>query len=41
MTPEVMKALVKKVVVYPDKHIRIEWNFADNIIAFTQRVNET
>lgn len=41
LTPEVMKALVKKVVVYPDKHIRIEWNFADNIIAFTQRVNET
>jgi len=36
LTPEVMKALVKQVVVYPDKRIHIQWNFSDNIIPFTQ-----
>lgn len=41
LTPEVMKALVKRVIVYPDKHIHIDWNFADNIIPFTNAVNET
>ena len=39
LTPEVMKALVKRVVIYPDKHIRIEWNFSDNMIPFTRKVN--
>lgn len=39
LTPEVMKALVKCVIVYPDKHIRIEWNFSDNLVPFTPRVN--
>ena len=39
LTPEVMKALVKRVVIYPDKHIRIEWNFSDNMIPFTIKVN--
>lgn len=34
LTPDVMKALIKRVIVYPDKQIRIEWNFADNIIPF-------
>lgn len=41
LTPEVMKALVKRVVIYPDKHIRIEWNFSDNMIPFTRKVNWT
>jgi len=27
------------VVIYPDKHIRIEWNFSDNMIPFTRKVN--
>ena len=39
LTPEVMKALVKRVIVYPDKHIRIEWNFSDNLIPFAPRAN--
>lgn len=39
LTPEVMKALVKRVIVYPDKRIRIEWNFSDNLLPFTPRVN--
>ena len=39
LTPKVMKALVKRVVIYPDKHIRIEWNFPDNMIPFTRKVN--
>lgn len=39
LTPEVMKALVKRVIVYPDKHIRIEWNFSDNLIPFVPRAN--
>lgn len=41
LTPEVMKALVKRVIVYPDKHIRIEWNFSDNLIPFASKANET
>ena len=41
LTPEVMKALVKRVIVYPDKHVRIEWNFSDNIVPFTPTVNYT
>ena len=32
LTPEVMNALVDRVVVYPDNHVRIEWKFADNIL---------
>ncbi len=40
LTPEVMKALVKRIIVYPDKQIHIEWNFADNIIPFIPRVNK-
>ena len=39
LTPEVMKALVKRVIVYPDNHVRIEWNFSDNLVPFTLRVN--
>ena len=39
LTPEVMKALVKRVIVYPDNHVRIEWNFSDNLVPFTPRVN--
>lgn len=39
LTPEVMKALVKRVIVYPDKRIRIEWNFSDNLIPFAPRAN--
>lgn len=41
LTPEVMKALVKRVVVYPDKHIYIEWNFLDNIITRMRLTNYT
>jgi DNA invertase Pin-like site-specific DNA recombinase/uncharacterized small protein (DUF1192 family) len=36
LTPEVTRALIKRVIVSPDKQIRIEWNFSDNIIAFTK-----
>ena len=39
LTPEGMKALVKRVIVYPDNHVRIEWNFSDNLVPFTLRVN--
>lgn len=39
LTPEVMKALVKRVIIYPDKHIRIEWNFSDNLIPFAPKTN--
>ena len=39
LTPEVMNALVKRVIIYPDKHIRIEWNFSDNLIPFAPRAN--
>lgn len=39
LTPDVMKALVKRVIVYPDKHIRIEWNFSDNLIPFVPWAN--
>ena len=39
LTPDVMKALVKRVIVYPDKYIRIEWNFSDNLIPFVPRAN--
>lgn len=41
LTPEVMKALIKRVVIYPDKRIRIEWNFADNLIPFTPKAEQT
>ena len=34
LTPEVMRALVKRVVVYPDNRIHIDWNFSDNILPF-------
>lgn len=36
LTPEVMNALVDKVIVYPDNRVRIEWKFADNILYFHQ-----
>ena len=39
LTPEVMKALIRQVVIYPDKHIRIEWNFSDNLVPFAERAN--
>lgn len=39
LTPEVMKALVKRVIVYPDKQISIEWNFSDNVLLFISREN--
>ena len=39
LTSEVMKALVKRVIIYPDKHIRIEWNFSDNLIPFAPKTN--
>lgn len=39
LTPEVMKALVKRVIIYPDKQIRIEWNFSDVISPFSPMAN--
>lgn len=39
LTPEVMKALVKRVIVYPDNSIRIEWNFSSNLIPFANTTN--
>lgn len=36
LTPEVMNALVDKVIVYPDNRVHIEWKFADNILYFHQ-----
>lgn len=34
-----MKALVKRVIVCPDKQIRIEWNFSDVISFFDNELN--
>lgn len=39
LTPEVMKALVKRVIVYPDNSIRTEWNFSGNLIPFANTAN--
>ncbi len=31
LTPEVMRALVKRVLIYPDRRIRIEWSFQESL----------
>ena len=31
LTPELAKELIKRIVVRPDKSIRIEWNFSDEL----------
>ena len=31
LTPELTKELIKKITVYPDKVINIEWNYIDEI----------
>ena len=31
VTPELMKELVKRIVVYPDGVLGIEWNFKDEL----------
>jgi len=31
LTPELTKELIKRIVVHPDKNIRIEWNFSDEL----------
>lgn len=31
MTPQLMKELVKKIIIRPDGSIHIEWNFYDEI----------
>lgn len=32
LTPEIMRKLIRRVVVYPDSRISIEWNFRDDMI---------
>lgn len=32
LTPEIMRELVKRVVVYPDHTVSIEWNFRDEMV---------
>ena len=39
LTPEVMRTLVKRVIIYPDNSIRIEWNFSSNLIPFANTAN--
>ena len=39
LTPEVMRTLVKRVIVYSDNSIRIEWNFSSNLISFANTAN--
>ena len=34
LTPELAKELIKRIVVRPDKSIRIEWNFSDELSGF-------
>ena len=31
LTPELAKELIKRIIVRPDKSIRIEWNFSDEL----------
>lgn len=31
LTPELTRELIKRIVVHPDKKIRIEWNFSDEL----------
>ena len=31
LTPELAKELIKRILVRPDKSIRIEWNFSDEL----------
>ena len=35
LTPELTKELIKRIVVRPDKSIRIEWNFSDELSELT------
>lgn len=34
LTPELAKELIKRIIVRPDKSIRIEWNFSDELSGF-------
>ena len=36
LTPDVMTALVNKVIIYPDNQIRIEWRFLDTVLSFSK-----
>ena len=33
LTPELAEKLIKRIVIYPDESIRIEWNFSDELCA--------
>ena len=34
LTPELAKELIKRIIIRPDKSIRIEWNFSDELSGF-------
>ena len=36
LTPELTKELIKKITVYPDNVINIEWNYIDEIDRIVQ-----